>query len=97
MKNQEAGCEESRPQITQAELYDAIRKLSDKMFHRLAEKGWGSFASRHEILGTIAEEFGELTDAVRCGPSSCVRDELLDIAVGALFGVACIDADKVDW
>ena len=28
---------------------------------------------------------------------SCVREELLDVAVAAVFAVACIDAGTMDW
>lgn len=70
----------------------------NKILQRLAEKGNGTFSSRHEILGVLQEEFTELEDAVRDGElTSEVRHEIMDIAVGAVFAIACIDAHALDW
>lgn len=86
-----------RPQITAERLNAANAALVGKLLWRLKQKGRGAFLSRHEILGSIEEEHIELVLAVKGEPLACVRDELLDIAVGALFGVACIDAGVLHW
>jgi NTP pyrophosphatase (non-canonical NTP hydrolase) len=75
------------------ELWMALRK-------RLNEKGYGSFASKHEIMAIIDEEIDEVHDAVRMHGDKKhqqLAKELLDVAVGAVFGLACIRAEKIDW
>ena len=86
-----------RSKITQEQVDEAMEKLKAKLQFRLEEKGYGTFASKHEILGIINEEHHELIEAVKSEPIENVREELLDIAVGAVFGVACIDTKNIDW
>ena len=74
-----------------------LSKLSSRLFERLAQKGYGTLASRHEILGMITEEHQELVEAVRAGGFGEVYSELQDIAVGCVFAMACIASEKVDW
>jgi len=66
--------------------------------YRLNQKGTGTFASSHEVLGVVCEEFRELEDAVQ-GKEGLgnIKDELLDIAVACVFGAACIDAGGLEW
>ena len=64
---------------------------------RLIEKGDGTAASYHEVLGFITEEYMELIDAVRKNNVREIKSELIDIAVACVFGVACIDAGTMDW
>jgi len=82
-----------RPQVTMDSVNVAISLLENALLQRLDKKGYGSFAGKHEILGILDEEFDELKDAIRddAGGISQVKAELIDIAVGCLFGVACID------
>ncbi len=87
----------TRPQLTEAQVDAAVEVLRTNLKRRLHEKGWGAWLSRHEVLGIIAGEHKELIDAVQGEPQKCVKDELLDIAVGAVFGVACIDAGTLEW
>lgn len=75
----------------------AIDQVIQKLDFRLKEKGKGTFASRHEIQGSITEEYHELVDALRGNNSEEYKQELIDIAVGAIFGIACIDNDSLDW
>jgi len=80
---------------------NACRKAIDtvrlKLSSRLLEKGCGAFVSRHEIFGIVAEEYDELLEAVRSKSLECVHDELLDIAVACVFGMACICENTTDW
>jgi hypothetical protein len=74
--------------------------LQKELARRINEKGAGTFASRHEILGTVTEEYHELEDAVMIKSISGledIKDELLDIAVACVFGVTCIDANTLEW
>ena len=67
---------------------EILRKLGE----RLKQHGPGSFIGPHEILGIITEEYDELIDAVRDNDYGQVEKELVDIAVGCLFGVASLRA-----
>lgn len=88
-----------RKQLTKLQVKFAVAHLNQKLLARLKQKGWGTFASSHEALGIITEEMHELTDAVQHNATgnAHVREELLDIAVAAVFAVACIDAGTLDW
>lgn len=86
-----------RKQITKDDINQAIDVVIKKMFERLDEKGYGALRSRHEILGVVAEEFYELINAVTYDGLTRVSDELLDIAVACILGIACIDSKSVDW
>ncbi len=87
-----------RPQIsgrTLEKVCDGVRaKLVDRLNN---EKGYGAWLSRHEILGMAVEEHDEFIKAVHEGDLKDVRRELVDLAVGCLFGIACIDSDALDW
>ena len=68
------------------------------MIHkRLFQKGKGTYASIHEILGIVCEEYDELVDAVRDNEQVQVHKELKDIAVGCIIGMACISQCSIDW
>ena len=86
-----------RPKVEQRYIQVAQAKLSQEIFRRLEEKGYGAWLSRHEILGVVLEEQKELVDAVQCGMLRDVQSELMDLAVGAIFGWACIESMKVHW
>jgi hypothetical protein len=75
----------------------AIRKLTAKLYGRLNEKGRGTFTSTHEMLGVMTEEQYELTGAVQSNLPTEVENELLDVGVTALFGLACMEAKTIDW
>ena len=83
--------------INTSEITSATTDVVDKLYQRLNQKGFGTWLSRHEILGMIEEEKYELTMAVHNGDLKDVKRELLDIAVGSIFAVACIDAGGLDW
>jgi NTP pyrophosphatase (non-canonical NTP hydrolase) len=68
---------------------NAFEKLGEKIKYRLKEKGKRTFASNHEILGIITEEYYELIEAVKNNDDNKIHDELLDIAVGCILGMAC--------
>jgi NTP pyrophosphatase (non-canonical NTP hydrolase) len=64
---------------------------------RIDEKGRGIFMSSHETLGVLVEEIAEYRGEVRNNDSKKQRDELLDIAVAALWGIVSLDSGKMDW
>lgn len=87
-----------RPQITRFKVQKAIAETRDKLLDRLDnDKGWGSWLSRHEILGFLEEEAYEVKKAVHRGSLDDIKSELLDVAVGCIFAMACIDSETLDW
>ena len=87
----------NRPHITQDERDRVILMVREKLEFRMKQKGTHAYASIHEALGIITEEYYELQGAVMYDDQGAVVEELIDIAVGAIFGAACILAKKVDW
>ena len=80
-----------------------IVKEFDKFYKsKLDGKGVGIFVSSHEIVGKLREEVRELETEVFGKGADIVdrpqrmRDELMDIAVVALHGVASIDSGKME-
>ena len=87
-----------RPKISDKQIRQEMINLNTALLIRLAEKGKGSFASSHEILGIITEEYQELIEAIHSNSGSInVVKELEDIAVACVFACACIKNDKLDW
>lgn len=87
-----------RQQLTPDDLAAAVISVSRMMVIRMEEKGLGALSSRHEILGILTEEMKEFVDEVHGkGPPQRMVDELIDIAVGCLFGIASIEAGATDW
>ena len=67
---------------------DIIRK---QIHVRLKEKGKHPFASTHEIYGVLCEELNkELLEALHETDISKFRDELMDIIVGAIWGIVSV-------
>lgn len=89
----------TRDLITDNSKDKALESLKKALEETLHEKGPHSYSSKHEILGIITEEYIELVDAVRENDTSHkhTREELLDIAVACVFGIACIDQWALDW
>lgn len=69
----------------------------EKLAARLGEKGPGTFKSRHEILGVLQEEFHELVEAVQSNDRVDFEEELLDIMIGAYWGLASSKNRTLDW
>ena len=92
--------DKTRHQICHDRVQISFDDLADTMEMRLKEKGRGTFASSHEILGVVTEEYLELIEAVKLhgnDKAQRVKHELLDIAVACIFGAACIDEGGMDW
>jgi len=86
-----------REKVTSRALDQAKLQILDKLGHILHKRGVGTYASRHEIAGLIAEEYHELLEALKNNDMEEFKQELLDIAVACLFGIACIDDETLDW
>ena len=74
----------------------AIKIVKNKLIERLKRKGNGSFYSRHESFGIIAEEFDELWDELRSNNKQKFKNELIDVAVACLFSIACLEAKTME-
>ena len=95
-----------RFQLIQEDLDAALSDVGCKLLERAKQKGLGTMASNHEILGIIVDEVQEYRDEVHAKPSeTCSQEtikirrieELKDIAVAAIFGIASIESGGVDW
>ena len=86
-----------RPQISKAKVLNAVLETRQQLLNRLEQKGYGAWLSRHELLGFLTEEYLEAAEAVHSGTSSDIKSELMDIAVGCIFAIACINNETLDW
>lgn len=86
----------SRPEITDPQLSLAIAVFEQELRRHFAMKGPGSLVSTHEVAGVVTEEYHEMLAALRENDPDHFRSELLDVAVGCVFGVACLDAGYLE-
>lgn len=87
----------TRPVITDADLERVIQVVVRKLEFRMKEKGRGAFVSSHEIMGIVSEEYDEMKEAVQENDHNKLFDELADIAVASLKGMASMQVAKLDW
>jgi NTP pyrophosphatase (non-canonical NTP hydrolase) len=85
-----------RSVITVADIDNVVVEFRQQLLRRIGRKGDRCLISRHEILGVVAEEYKELTDAVQSESLDRVRSEAWDVAVAAVVGVVSIDGG-VEW
>jgi len=84
-----------RAKITDKEINRSIVLVSEKIQMRLLQKHRGAYIGNHETYGILAEEFNkELLDALHANDDKKFYKELLDIAVGAILGMASMKATK---
>ena len=86
-----------RPVVHASDIERAFACVRGHMEDKLRDKGPGGFKSSHEIRGTLGEEWDELRDAIREDKWPDIAHELQDIAVAAIFGLASMCADTLDW
>lgn len=75
----------------------AIKDIRDKLEIRLEEKGYRTYSSSHEISGVMDEEYDEMKEAIHNNDQQHLREELIDVAVAAIWSIVSIDADALDW
>jgi len=68
----------------------AFHAIQEKLFFRLIQKGTGACGSIHEASGVITEEYGEFLRAVESNDDEDFIDEVLDIAVAAVWVLASV-------
>lgn len=83
---------DARVEVQDAEMAAAFAMLGEGLKRRLLKHGKKSFIGNHETLGVIQEEMVELTLAIQSNVDADVLAELLDVGVGALFGIASMMA-----
>jgi hypothetical protein len=86
-----------RPEFNPDDLEKAFSIIRITLNRRLEEKGKGIYMSSHEINGIIDEEVDEFKDEVRNNDGGGQYEELIDVAVGCIFGMASISSGKMDW
>ena len=86
-----------REKVTDGSRARAIALFNDNLKFRLKQKGTTTFASRHEALGVLTEEFNELVDAVKSNNEIEFEQELIDIMVGAYWVLASSINRSMDW
>lgn len=82
-----------RPTITEEHIAKAVKHVYERTMKLMrGVKGPGAFVSIHEAMGKLHEEVREVEEAVHGDDAAKVADEMLDVAVAAVFTVACFDA-----
>jgi predicted transcriptional regulator len=78
-------------------IQDVFDGIGKRLNERLSEKGRGIFLSSHEALGVITEEILELIDAVHQHDPESIKEELIDVAVAAIWGLVSVKSGRTDW
>ena len=86
-----------RKEIPQKVIDICFEEAKAEMARRLEQKGYGGFASTHEITGVLEEESREYKDALHDNDIEQFEKELFDLVIGALFGIASIKFRTIDW
>ena len=86
-----------RKEVSTKALTYALSEARSELTRRLSEKGYGGFASTHEMFGEIMEEINELSKALHDNDEKQFVAELKDIVVAALFSLASIHDNTHDW
>lgn len=87
-----------RHRLTVTDLQAATASVMEKTDYRANQKGMHVMSSSHEILGIIQEEMTEYQVEVHNNADKGAKiEELKDIAVAAIWGIASIESGGVDW
>lgn len=78
-----------RPPVSPPQIDEILDELRRRILSLMeGRKGNGAFLSMHECMGALDEEVRELKDAVHEGSVVGFDEEMLDVAVAAVFSVA---------
>ena len=83
-----------RREISANEITQAVGLVIEKIDNRLIEKHRGSDIGNHETYGILADENKELLDALQANDNEWFFKELIDVAVGAILGMASMYANQ---
>lgn len=93
-----------RLQVLQNEVDHAVQAAREHLNTVLQAKGLGTYASTHEVSGSLREEVDELYRSLkqfRKGPHPeadiQLKHDLLDVAVVCMFAHACLEAELLEW
>lgn len=86
-----------RHKVTKDTIEQVVETFKNKLQEQFNKKGKDCFASSHEILGVITEEYYELIEAIKKGDGDDIRNELYDVAISALFGLMSIETYSCEW
>ncbi len=84
----------TRDIITEGQIQKSIEEVILTLNKRLKKKGYGAFAGTHECYGVVVEEVQELAEEMRANDDEKFKEELLDVIVAAIFGLASLKANK---
>ena len=79
-----------RPEVPDALSEEVAELMLERLRSRAQKHGPGAYAGPHEILGVLEEEFIELKLSITANTDSETAAELMDIAVGCIFGIASL-------
>lgn len=85
---------DKRKKFDMAEMETIVERLKAKIGESIDKHGDNTLASDAEIIGVLAEEQYELLKAVHEESTMQVVEELFDIAVGAVVGIASIQVNS---
>lgn len=85
-----------RDQVEQQEISNAFELLRQGLNKRIQKHGNGKFASRAEALGILCEEYAETIEAMRRNVKQEFVDEMMDVAVTALWAIISLANTKSD-
>jgi len=86
-----------RPKVNVDDIALVFKETRDKLNQRLNEKGNGIFVSSHECFGILQEEVNEYLDTIQANDKVEQYNELMDVAVAAMFAMASMHSGKMDW
>lgn len=84
----------ARVPVLDSEIQEALSALATALTKRLDLNGRDSFIGPHEILGVLREECREHEAEVHANSVDRQCEELLDISVTCVFGIASLKARR---
>lgn len=80
-----------REVITEDNLNHTLAELEALINKNIKKNNFLSFLSAHEIYGYLAEEMKKIMDEIHEGDLDSLSQKLMDSAVIAFWGAACIN------
>jgi NTP pyrophosphatase (non-canonical NTP hydrolase) len=85
----------NRPEITIEQFIEASDLVKERLLHYAKHKGPQAIISAHEISGLIKEETDEFYEEVQKNNEQGIKDELVDVALTAIWGLASMEVTDV--
>lgn len=87
-----------RKQVDVDFINKAMEELREHVAKCMIRHGHGTFASKHEAYGILAEEVKELLDSIEKNKSNNdLEVEFKDVAQVCVFALACLKAGTMEW